>query len=606
MALDGFPSLSTLLTIVVARSKKFCFNKRAGKTLASNYYFMKLLDTTNLKGDLFGGITAGIVALPLAMAFGVQSGLGAEAGLYGAIAIGIVAAIFGGTATQISGPTGPMTVVSSVLAGTAMAQAGSAEEGLTIVMLTFFLAGVLQIVFGLTQVGKMVQFIPYPVVSGFMSGIGLIIILLQLFPLVGHASPGKIIDVFTDFLTPLQNINWPPFLLGLLTIAIIYLFPKITKAVPSTLIALIAVSLIPQFFAMDIPKIGNIPEGLPHLNFAIFGGLTSSTIGLVIVPALTLAALGSIDSLLTSVVADNITKTKHKSNRELVGQGLGNMVASLIGGIPGAGATMRTVVNVRSGGRTRISGVIHGLFLLIVLLGLGKYAQEIPLSVLAGILITVGIGIIDYKGLRDLLKVPRADAIVKIVVVIMTVFVDLLWAVGIGLVLSALFFVKKSAEQGHEASTMDPINDHPDEEDELKKLNASHHADQVFVQEFHGPLFFGFSSKFHEQFSKSPNMKAVVFRFKHLSFADQSGMYALMDVIRELNATNTWVLFSGLRDNVKDQFEKLGIIPDLVPTSHCFLTFEKATKWLSQNLEKKSTHNGVQTESTTLLEKQTK
>ncbi|MEQ8425625.1 MAG: SulP family inorganic anion transporter, partial [Cyclobacteriaceae bacterium] len=243
---------------------------------------MKLINTTNIKGDLFGGITAGIVALPLAMAFGVQSGLGAEAGLYGAIAIGIVAAIFGGTATQISGPTGPMTVVSTVIAAAAMAQAGSPEEGLAIVLLTFFLGGVFQIVFGLTQVGKMIQYIPYPVVSGFMSGIGLIIIILQLFPLIGHSSPGKIVDVFFNFLTPLQSINWAAFLLGLLTIAIIYLFPRLTKAVPSTLVALIVVSLIPQFVAMEIPKIGNIPEGLPHLNFAIFGDLSMSTIGLIL------------------------------------------------------------------------------------------------------------------------------------------------------------------------------------------------------------------------------------------------------------------------------------------------------------------------------------
>jgi SulP family sulfate permease len=376
-------------------------------------------------------------------------------------------------------------------------------------------------------------------------------------------------------------------MLGALTIAIIYLFPRITKVVPSTLVALIVVSLIPQFVAMDIPKIGDIPEGLPHLNFAIFSGLNLSMLGMILVPAITLAALGSIDSLLTSVVADNITKTKHNSNRELIGQGLGNMVAALVGGIPGAGATMRTVVNVRSGGRTRISGVVHGLFLLIVLLGLGRYAAQIPLSVLAGILITVGIGIIDYKGLGDLLKVPKADAAVKIVVVAMTVFVDLLWAVGVGLILSALFFVKRSAEQGHEASTIDPANDHPDSDDELKGVNESHHAGQVFIQEFHGPLFFGFSSKFQEQFSKNPNMRAVVFRFKHLSFADQSGMYALMDVIRELNNKNTWVLFCGLRQNVKEQFKKLGIIPELVPESHCFEDFEKATAWLSKNISRK-------------------
>lgn len=549
---------------------------------------MKIFDTRTIKGDLFGGITAGIVALPLAMAFGVQSGLGAEAGLYGAIAIGIVAAIFGGTKTQISGPTGPMTVVSTLVAASLMQQAPNLEVGLAMVFLTFFLSGVIQIIFGFTQVGKMVQFIPYPVVSGFMSGIGLIIIFLQLFPLVGHKSPGKIVDVFANFAVPLKHMNGQAFLLGLLTIAIIYLFPRITKVVPSALVALIVVSLVPQFVAMDIPKIGDIPEGLPHLNFGIFSGLSLSSIGLVIVPAITLAALGAIDSLLTSIVADNITKTKHNSNRELIGQGLGNMMAALIGGIPGAGATMRTVVNVRSGGRTRVSGVVHGVFLLIVLLGLGRYAAEIPLSVLAGILITVGIGIIDYKGLRDIMKVPRADAVVKITVVAMTVFVDLLWAVGAGLVLSALFFVKRSAEQAHESSTMDPANDHPDSDDGLKEASINH-AGKVFIQEFHGPLFFGFSSKFQDQYNNSPDMKAVVFRCEHLSFVDQSGMYALMEVINDLNNKDTWVIFTGLSKNVREQFEKLGIIPGLVPASHCFEDFEKATSWLVGNLKDKGT-----------------
>jgi len=544
---------------------------------------MKLINTNHLKGDLFGGITAGIVALPLAMAFGVQSGLGAEAGLYGAIALGIVAAIFGGTPSQVSGPTGPMTVVSSLVAASILSQAGNLEFGMAMILLTFFLAGLIQIVFGLLQIGKLVQFIPYPVVSGFMSGIGLIIIFLQLFPLMGHSSPGKIISVFTGFLGLVQVINWSALMLGLITIAIIYLFPRVTKVVPSTLVALILVSLLPFVISMDVPKIGSIPEGLPHLNFGIFGDFSVSTIGLILVPTLTLAALGSIDSLLTSVVADNITKTKHNSNRELVGQGLGNMASALIGGLPGAGATMRTVVNIRSGGKTRLSGVIHGVFLLIVLLGVGKFAAEIPLAVLAGILITVGIGIIDYRGLGDMMKVPRADAIVMITVVLMTVFVDLLWAVGIGLVLSSLFFVKRSAERGEEASTMEPItNISGDEESALEPSGLP----DVYIQELHGPLFFGFSSKFQEQFNSIHHAKVIIFRMEHLTFVDQSGLYAIKDIFNELESRNTWVLIVGLRDAVKSQFRKIGILPDLVPYSHCFLSLDNAIAWTSINLKK--------------------
>lgn len=546
---------------------------------------MKFFETRYLKGDIFGGLTAGIVALPLAMAFGVQSGLGAAAGLYGAIAIGIIAALFGGTATQVSGPTGPMTVVSSLVASAAIAQSGSIELGMNIVMLTFLLAGVFQIVFGFIQLGKLVQFIPYPVVSGFMTGIGLIIILLQIFPLMGHSSPGKIAVVFYEMQRPLQNINWAALILGLITIGVIYVFPKITKAVPSTLVALVAVSFIPQFVEMNIPKIGDIPEGLPSLNFGMFGDLTPSTLALILVPALTLAALGTIDSLLTSVVADNLTKTRHNSNRELVGQGMGNMMSAMIGGIPGAGATMRTVVNIRSGGKTRLSGVMHGIFLLVVLLGVGRYASEIPLAVLAGILITVGIGIIDYKGIGDLIKVPRADAIVMTVVVVMTVFVDLLWAVGVGVVLSALFFVKQAADKGQAASSMEPIKMLPEMEDELQDINPAYLVNDVYIQEIHGPLFFGFATKFQEQFHKLPEMRAVIFRVDNLSFADQSGLYAIKKVIQDLQNKNVLVIFSGLQTKVREQFEKIEIIPAMIPSSLCFSSFSYAADWLSKSLQ---------------------
>lgn len=563
---------------------------------------MKTFNFRYIRGDFFGGITAGIVALPLAMAFGVQSGLGAAAGLYGAIAIGIVAALFGGTPTQVSGPTGPMTVVSSLIAAVAIEQAGGLDLGMAMVLLTFFMAGVFQIVFGLTQVGKLIQFIPYPVVSGFMSGIGLIIILLQVFPIIGHTSPGKILDVFAGIATLLQNINVAALALGVATIAVIYLFPRVTRAVPSTLVALIAVSLIPQFVPMDVPKIGNIPEGLPDLNLSVFGELNFSTFALVLTPALTLAALGSIDSLLTSVVADNLTKTRHNSNRELVGQGLGNMLSALIGGIPGAGATMRTVVNIRSGGKTPFSGVIHGIFLLIVLVGAGRYAAEIPLAVLAGILITVGVGIIDYRGLSDLAKVPRADAIVMLIVVAMTVFVDLLWAVSVGLILSALFFVKRSAERGEEASSIEPIGSLPTNIGEIKEIAPSCLAKEVFIHEIHGPLFFGFSTKFQEQFTRTKEVKAVLFRMEHLTFVDQSGLYALKEVITSLKDKNAWVLFAGIRENVKDQFTKIGIIPGMVPEAHCFSNFAGASEWLVRNLEKRHIDNAETDDLKNILE----
>ncbi len=304
------------------------------------------MKTENLKGDIFGGLTAGIVALPLALAFGVQSGLGASAGLYGAMILGLFAAIFGGTNTQISGPTGPMTIVSAAVVSIAVARYGSIDEAWGIIVLTFLLAGVFQIVFGLLKIGKYIKYIPYPVLSGFMSGIGIIIIVFQLFPVLGLASPGKIVKVFTELPNAISNRNYTSIFLAIGTVLIIYVFPKFTKHVPSTLVALLVISLGSFLFALDTPLIGEMPTGLPSMKISSLSQLSLSDIGLIFMPAITLAGLGSIDSLLTSVVADNITRTKHKSNKELIGQGIGNIASSLFGGIPGAGATMRKRVTV--------------------------------------------------------------------------------------------------------------------------------------------------------------------------------------------------------------------------------------------------------------------
>ena len=351
---------------------------------------MALIDFSNIKGDLYGGVTAGVVALPLALAFGVASGMGAIAGLYGAIAIGIVAAIFGGTPTQISGPTGPMTVVAATLIAGEVQKAGSLEAAIPIIILTFFAAGIFQLLFGVLKLGKYISYVPNPVVSGFMSGIGVIIVILQIKDFFGSEISYGVTDSLLNLVVTVQNANWVSVALALATMAIIYLFPRLTKAVPSTLVALVGVTAFAWILKIEVAIIGDIPTGLPKLKLEAFAGLNLELLGYIIVPAMTLAALGMIDSLLTSVVADKMTKTRHRSNKELVGQGLGNMMAALIGGIPGAGATVRTVVNINSGGTTRISGVAHGLLLLIVLLVGAPVASHIPLSVLAGILITVG------------------------------------------------------------------------------------------------------------------------------------------------------------------------------------------------------------------------
>ncbi len=537
----------------------------------------KLIDTSNLRGDFFGGLTAGVVALPLALAFGLQSGMGAIAGLYGAIVIGIIAAWFGGTPTQISGPTGPMTVVSAVVISTAIdAHGGSLEAALGTIIAIFSLSGVFQILLGVFKIGQYIRYMPYPVVSGFMSGIGVIIIVLQIFPFFGHTSPKKILDIFSQLPDIVNDINMASVSLSLATIATIYLFPRITKLIPSALVALIALTIVSTLMELDVNIIGNIPEGLPALRLDSLASVSFTHPMIIIVPALTLAALGTIDSLLTSIVADNMTKTQHNSNKELIGQGLGNMGAAMIGGIPGAGATMRTVVNINSGGKTRLSGVIHGLALLIVLIGAGTYARLIPLPVLAGILITVGIGIIDYKGIKHIPHVPKTDSVIMLVVLSMTVFDDLLQAVAVGMVLASVLFMKKMSDIVEEKSFSGSVDSFAREETWDDEANISEKIrKQVYIKHFDGPIFFGFASKLQEMIAALPEVTVIILRMSLVPYIDQSGIYAIEDAVITLKERGMIVLITGIQEQPKDMLSNIGLIPNLVPEAHLFEDFSQ-------------------------------
>ena len=535
----------------------------------------KIINTSNLRGDFFGGLTAGVVALPLALAFGLQSGMGAIAGLYGAIAIGIIAAWFGGTDTQISGPTGPMTVVSAVVISSAIeTHGGSLEAAMGTIIAIFLLSGVFQILLGVFKIGQYIRYMPYPVVSGFMSGIGVIIIVLQVFPFLGHTSPKKILDIFSELPSILNDINLASVSLAVATIATIYIFPRITKLIPSALVALILLTVVSTIMQLDVKIIGDIPEGLPALQLNALMGVDLSNPMLLIIPALTLAALGTIDSLLTSIVADNMSKTRHNSNKELIGQGLGNMGAAIIGGIPGAGATMRTVVNINSGGKTRLSGVIHGLALLIVLLGAGTYARLIPLPVLAGILITVGIGIIDYKGIKHIPSVPKADSFVMLVVLTMTVFVDLLQAVAVGMVMASILFMKKMSDVVELKSSVGSVDSFDREEAWSDEQDISEKVrQQVYIKHFDGPIFFGFASKFQEMTNSMPKVTVVIMRMPRVPYIDQSGIYAIEDAVIALKARGIIVLMTGIQEQPKDMLENIGLIPNLIPLEHLFEDF---------------------------------
>jgi SulP family sulfate permease len=564
---------------------------------------MKLLSTENLKGDLFGGLTSGIVALPLALAFGIQAfgvisvdevanigAYGALAGLAGAMMLGFFASLFGGTHSQISGPTGPMTVITATLISTAWAT--STFHNIETVIITISIAGILcglfQIFFGLVKIGKYIRYIPYPVLSGFMSGIGIIIILQQIYPLMGMKSPVLIVDMIVQLPQRVGSFNTSALLMGLGTIAIIYLFPFLTRRVPATLVALAIVTVVSVFIGFESKlTIGKIPSGIPlpfFVNFSMAEIQWLAIVKMAVIPALTLAGLGSIDTLLTSVIADNITKSKHNSNRELIGQGIGNILAGVFSGIPGAGATMRTVVNLKSGGRTRLSGMIHALLLLAVLLGLGRFVKFVPLSVLAGILTTVGLGIIDFKGLKDLFKIPRADAVVLVTVLALTVFVDLLIAVGIGMIIASVLFMKRISdlvEASYHSGAITEFDRESPWEDERGITDET--RNEIYIQRLDGPIFFGSIARFNEVMNEIPyGVKVVIIRMKLVSFMDQSGLYAMETAIKDLQSRGVTVLMTIVQPQPMYMLKTMDVIPELLSKEHVFKTFEECSQYLKR------------------------
>lgn len=606
----------------------------------------KLFDFKHLRGDIFGGITAGIVALPLALAFGVSSGLGPMAGLYGAIFIGFFAALFGGTNTQISGPTAPMTAVSMVvIAGIVAANDGDINKALPAILTVFLLAGLMQVGLGFLGLGKYIRYIPYPVVSGFMTAIGVIIITTQILPAVGYypkedmtyvgefkapaeeiilrnileeeAEEGILVledfektiekagnisqeDILQESKTlagkeasgvigaiklmprALSQINWIELLLALGTIIIIYGFKRITKVVPSTLVALIVMSGIADLSGINYRPVEKIPSGLPMPNLELFTQFDFGMIAPYIFTALTLALLGAIDSLLTSVVADNMTKTKHNPNKELVGQGIGNSIAAVFGGIPGAGATIRTVVNINAGGKTRLSGMVAGILLLLTLLLLGPVASRIPAAVLAGILITVGISVMDYKGLKAIPNMPKPEVIIMIVVLILSSLWNLVYAVGIGLVIASLMFMKKIGDVTAEESEIKSLKDTP-WPDEVDLPDS--YKEKVFIKHVNGPLFFGSTSNFQALIKQIPeSAETVIIRMSKVPYMDQSGLYAMEDVLVDLVNQGKKVLLVGLQKQPKYMLERIDIIPDLIPKEQISDGFEDCVVSLKNQL----------------------
>ena len=510
------------------------------------------------RGDIFGGLTAGVVALPLCLAFGVASGLGPAAGLYGGIILGIAASLLGGTPVQVSGPTAPMTLISAGVVAANTLQTG--EVNLSNVFGVFVLAGALQVVFGIARLGRYVRFLPYPVISGLMTGIGIIIIIQQIFPVAGLDSPSSNPVAILRSLGALRNGVHPgAVLLAAATVALAFLLPRIVSAVPPSLVALVALTIIAAVFGISAPTIGDIPGGLPHF---IIPGFDLADPKLIITAAFQLAFLGSIDALTTSLVADSITRTHHDSNRELVGQGVGNMAAALFGGIPGAGAFMRTAINIRAGGRHRSSGVIHALFLLAVLLGLSSVVRYIPHAVLAGILISAGLSIIDYRSLVHVATAPRADIALMLLVVVLTILTDLITAVAVGMVVASLLFMTSIARIMEQRTKLTFLEDEP-WADEIEIPDGL--RNRLLIKHVDGPLFFGFAQALRKVASQVADGKMLVLRMERVAYMDQSGIYALQDVLVDLKAANLRVFLIGLPQGHIDRLEAMQVVPSLVP-----------------------------------------
>lgn len=521
----------------------------------------------NLRGDIFGGVTAAVIALPMALAFGVASGAGAASGLWGAVLVGFFAALFGGTPTLISEPTGPMTVVMTAVI--AHLTAANPENGLAMAFTVVMMAGIIQIILGSLRLGKYVTLMPYTVVSGFMSGIGIILIILQLGPFLGQASPkGGVIGTVQNLPQLFANINVGEAGLGILTLLILFLMPsKLKRIVPPQLVALVAGTVLALFLfpeADAIRRIGEIPTGLPSLQIPTF---TAAQFQIMLIDALVLGMLGCIDALLTSVVADSLTRTQHDSNKELIGQGLGNLASGLFGGIAGAGATMGTVVNIQAGGTTAVSGLTRALILLVVVLGAANLTAMIPMAVLAGIAIKVGINIIDWDFLKRAHKVSLKAAMIMYGVIILTVFVDLMVAVGVGVFVANILTIERLSKlQAQDVKTITDADDQIIMSDAEKALLDRANS-RVLLFHLSGPMIFGVSKAISRQQVAMKDHDVLILDLSDVPHLGVTSSLAIENAIKEAYEKGRQVFIVGAQGQTEKRLKSLGVLKMLPPNN---------------------------------------
>ena len=492
--------------------------------------------------DLFSGTIVGIVALPLAIAFAVASGVSPEKGLITAIIAGFIISFLGGSRVQIGGPTGAFVVIVFGIVS---------QYGIDGLIISTILAGIMLIIFGFLKLGSLLKFIPHPLIVGFTSGIALVIFTTQIPDALGlqiEQIPGNFIDKWSLYFSSFTDFNYIAVIITVATIIISLFFNKITNKVPGSFVAIILITVTVSVFNLDVVTIessfgeisGNFTLSIPHININEIQNYLS--------PALAIALLGAIESLLSAVVADGMIGGSHKSNTELIGQGIANIVTPLFGGIPATGAIARTATNIKNGGRTPVAGIIHAVVLLLIMLFFGKWAKLIPMSCLAGILIVIAYNMSEWRSFYSILKGSAFDIIILLTTFLLTVLIDLTVAIQIGIVLSAILFMKRMADNGQSILK--------DNESSIVE-NYGHISKEIEIYEISGPFFFGAAKHYSEVLKQqASHTKVIIIRMRYVPFIDDTGIHNFKEAIKSLQANKKKIILSGVQPNVRKELDK--------------------------------------------------
>jgi len=536
----------------------------------------------NIKGDIIAGITVGIIALPLALAFGEISQLGPIAGVWGAIAGGIIGGLFGGCLVGVSGPTAPKAA--QIAAYMSLFVIGNTNNpDLVAAFSIIFLSGLILVLISFARVSHFIHYTPYPVVAGFMCGIGVIVILTQLNAFVGLDVKKNIKDVIINLSDTINSANIEALYVSIPSLIILFLWPFFSKTIsvlrkiPAPLTALVVGTSIAQIFNLDIPYIGDkMTNESANEIFSIYIPDLSRFIEFI-APAFALAGLAVLDSLLSCKVADNITGERHSSDRETFGQGMANMAAGLFGGVTTATATMRTVANIKFGGKTPLASIVHGLTLLAILLGLGSLVAKIPTACLAAILFKVGIEILDYRIMPLINKLPLKDLIIFCTVLFVTVYEDLMIAIAIGIIFAVLSSLKDLKSIFRERGNYQFLNIRNFDYEkglELKSANDS----LINVLSPSGPLFFGSVEKLIKSFNQIPSESNVIIDMRNITNIDLTGVFGLEDLIKLSQNQNRKVIIANMDENIKRSFNDLRAIENIGLANLCESTKEAVQK----------------------------